>query len=130
MIKLKTKTPFLVPYGRGTKSVVVRMITSHFSLIDFNNIKVEGYFYYLSDENDINSVVKLPNSDFGQNSMKRWEDIISIENMENSPLSDLISNRNLKTVLMQRLKEVTMIQLIQEGYENYGTQITDWEDDV
>lgn len=127
MLKLKTKIEFLVPDGRGTKSVIVRMIVSHFSLIDINNIKLEGYYYFL-DEN--NNPVKLPNSDFGQNSMKLWDDITALENMENSPLADFTTNRNLKSVLIQRLKEVTMLQLQREAGENYGTVASDWEEDL
>lgn len=127
MLKLKTKTEFLVPDGRSTKSVIVRMITSHFSMVDINNVKVEGYYYYLDEEGN---PIKLPNSDFGQNSMKQWHDITSLENMENSPLANLSSNRNLQTVLLQRLRELTMLQLHQESGENYGTVADDWEEDT
>lgn len=124
MLKLRTKTAFNVPDGRGVKSVIVRMITSHFSMLDINNVKVEGYYYYL-DENQ--NVVKL--SDFGQNSMKLWDDITALENMEGSPLADFASARNLKSVIIQRLTELTFLQLMQEETANYGTVVSDWEVD-
>lgn len=123
MLKLKTKTEFLVPDGRGTKSVIIRMITSHFSTIDINNVKVEGHYFYLDEAGN---TVKILNSDFGQNSLKLWDDITNLENMENSPLADFSSNRNLKTVLLQRLEELTMLQLMQEAGENWGTVASDW----
>lgn len=123
MLKLKTKTEFLIPDGRGTKSVIVRMITSHFSMVDINNIKVEGYYYYI-DENQ--NIIKL--SDFGQNSsMKQWNDIEELEN--NSLVPPLDSDRNLKANILQRLKELTMLQLEQEGLENYGIPFDEWEED-
>lgn len=125
MLKLKTKTEFLVPDGRGTKSVIVRMITSHFSMVDINNVKVEGYYYYL-DEN--NNSIKLPNSDFGQTSMKQWDDIEALENAGIVPV--FTSDKNLKSNLLQRLKELTMLQLQQEAGENYGTVASDWEEDI
>lgn len=129
MKKLKTNKQFTVPSGRGNVEVVIRMIVSHFSNIDINNVKVEGYYYYLSDENDLNSVVKIPNSDFGQSTLKLWDEITYLENMENSPLADLCSTRNLKDVLFQRVEELIMLQLKKEAGENWGTIETDWIED-
>lgn len=122
MLKLKTKTEFQVPFERGVKSVIVRMITSNFSLIDINNIKVEGYYYFL-DENNL--VRKL--SDFGENSFKQWSEI---EQIENAMLGPLESNVSLKSNILQRLKELTFMQLQQESGENYGTTASDWEEDL
>lgn len=125
MLKLKTKTEFQVPHERGMKSVIVRMIISHFSMIDINNIKLEGYYYFLDEEGNI---VKLINSDFGQNAMKQWSDIEVLENADIVPVFE--SNKNLKSNLLQRLKELTMLQLQQEAGENYGTIASDWEEDT
>lgn len=131
MLKLKTKTQFNVPDSRGNENmVIIRMIASHCSNLDINNIKIEGYYYYLSDENDINSVVKIPNSEFGQSSMKQWSDITALENMPNSPLVDLCSTRNLLDVFLQRLKELTHLQMIQEAGKNWGTIASDWVEDT
>lgn len=125
MLKLKTKTEFQVPHDRGVKSVIVRMIISHFSMIDINNIKLEGYYYFLDEQGN---AVKLPNSDFGQNAMKQWSDIEALENA--NIVSVFESTKNLKSNLLQRLKELTLIQLQQEAGENYGTIVSDWEEDI
>lgn len=124
MLKLKTKTEFQVAEERGVKSVIIRMITSSISLLDINNVKVEGYYYYINENQEI---VKL--SDFGVNSLKLWDDITYLENIEDSPLSDFSSNRNLKTVFLQRLQELTFLQLKIEETDNYSTLMTDWEID-
>lgn len=121
MLKLKTKTEFQVIDGRSIKYVIIRMITSHISLLDINNVKVEGYYYYINEEGQ---VIKL--SDFGANSLKLWDDITALENMPESPLLDFSSNRNLKTVFMQRLKELTFLQLQIEEMDNYGTIASDF----
>lgn len=121
MLKLKTTREFNVPDGRGTKSVIIRMITSHISLMDINNVKVEGYYYYINEDEQI---VKL--SDFGISSLKMWDEITAIENMEESPLADFVSNRNLKSVFFQRLQELTFLQLHAEENANYGTVCEDF----
>lgn len=124
MLKLKTKTEFQVIDGRSIKYVIIRMITSHISLLDINNVKVEGYYYYINEDEQ---VIKL--SDFGTNSLKLWDDITYLENIEDSPLENFSSNRNLKTVFLQRLQELTFLQLNIEETDNYGTLMTDWEVD-
>lgn len=123
MLKLRTKTVFSVPDCRSTRNVIVRMIVDRLSFIDINNVKTEGYYYFLEEDG---TVVKL--SDFGQNSFKQWSDIELLEN--NDIVPEFVSTTNLKANILQRLNELTMLQLHQEAGENYGTIASDWEIDI
>jgi len=119
MLKLKTKTPFTVPCGRGTKEVIVRLIIDKLE-IDENNVNVKGYYYYIDE---FESVIRL---DTISENPYLWDDIAVTE----LDLSVLESTENIKPNLIQRLKEFTLLKIESEPLENYGTIHTDWEDDI
>ena len=119
MLKLKTKTPFTVPCGRGTKEVIVRLIIDKLE-IDENNVNVKGYYYYIDE---FESVIRL---DTISENPYLWDDIAVTE----LDLSVLESTENIKPNLIQRLKEFTLLKIESEPLENYGTIHTDWEDDL
>ena len=121
MLKLKTNKTFNVPSGRGAIEVVVRLIVSGLTL-DKNNVKVEGYYYYLNNENQ---VVKLDS--FGASSLIQRE---TLDYLEENVLSQFQSQKNTFSNLFQRIKELTLMQIEQEAPENYGTYAADWIDDV
>lgn len=118
MLKLRTKTEFQVPSSRGLKSVIIRMVIDGI-FMDKNNITPQGYYYYL-DENNV--VVKLDS--LGNNSRKEWALIEQIEENMLLPFSDSV---HLRANVLQRLKEFTNLQLMQESGENYNTVASDWE---
>jgi len=119
MLKLRTKTPFTVPCGRGTKEVIVRLIIDKLE-IDENNVNVKGYYYYIDE---LESVIRL---DTISENPYLWEDISVTE----TDLSVLESTVNIKPNLIQRLKEFTLLKIESEPLENYGTIHTDWELDI
>jgi len=121
MLKLKTNKTFNVPSGRGAIEVVVRLIVSGLTF-DKNNVKVEGYYYYLNNENQ---VVKLDS--FGASSLIQRE---TLDYLEENVLSQFQSQKNTFSNLFQRIKELTLMQIEQEAPENYGTYAADWIDDV
>lgn len=116
MLKLKTKTVFLVPDGRGVKSVIVRLIIDALQM-DINNIIAKGYYYYIED----NEVVKLDNI----NTLTLWSDVALAE----SVLPVMSSTTSLKADLMERLKQFVLLRLHAEAGTNYGTTDTDFEID-
>lgn len=118
MLKLRTKTAFLVPKGRLQISTIVRLIVDSLTF-DLNNCIVKGYYYYI-DEND--NVVKL--DDF--TTVISW----TIINQTEVYILQPITSPNLYDIIIQRLREFTFLQLEQENGKNYGTQSTDWEDDI
>jgi hypothetical protein len=101
--------------------VIVRFIIDKIE-IDVNNITAKGYYYYI-DENG--SIVML--SQLGASSQKQWEMVAQIET---TFLGEFESANSLKSVILQRLKEFTNLQLTQENGENYGTIASDWEEDI
>jgi hypothetical protein len=119
MIKLRTKTAFSIPTKRGIITGVVRFIIERLE-IDINNIRAIGYYYFI-DENNV--VVKLDLV----NTLNQWDTVSMVENNILNPLSDTIS---LKSNLLQRLGEFTMLTLTTESGENYATTPEDWEADV
>lgn len=121
MLKLKTKTEFQVPSGRGTISVIIRLIVESV-FINKNYAKVEGYYYY-NDEN--NSAIVL--SRFGQSSMVLREDLT---NLEQNLLTVLPSTKETFLNLDHRSKELTLLTIKSEYPINYNTTDTDWEDDI
>ena len=121
MLKLKTNKTFNVPSGRGTIETTVRLIVESIGF-DKNNVKVNGYYYYLDATNQ---VVKLDN--FGNNSMIQKE---TLDYLEENVLSQLTSTKSTFINLFQRIKELTLMQIEQEAPENYGTYATDWVDDI
>ena len=122
MLKLKTITEFIHPTKRGVKTGIIRVIIDGFSSLDNNNLIPTGYYYYY-DEN--NNVVKIDNVKHTQ----LWDDVFSVE--ENLPL--LVSNKNLKLNLLQRLEEFFFIQMDAEHNlnpeNNFGTGAADWVKD-
>lgn len=121
MLKLRTKTEFTVPTERGTTNAIVRFIVERLE-IDANNVRPIGYYYRLDENGQPVILAKIGNS-----SMKQWE---TVEVVETSMLGVMTSQTSLKANLMQRLFEFTMLQIQQEGTENYGTASTDWEIDT
>ena len=121
MLKLKTNKTFNVPSGRGAVEVVVRLIVENI-FFDKNNVKVNGYYYYL-DAN--NQVIKLDS--FGANSLIQKE---SLDYLEENVLSQFQSTKSTFANLFQRIKELTLMQIEQEAPENYGTYAADWIEDV
>ena len=119
MLKLKTKTEFKVPTKRGLIFAKVLLIIDKIEL-DNNNIKPTGYYYYLGENNE---VVKLDDI----KSLNLWDTILSVEENLLSPLNSSVS---LKSNILQRLYEFTMLQLTTETGENYGTTPDDWEFDL
>lgn len=121
MLKLKTNKVFNVPSGRGTIETTVRLIVEKLDF-DKNNVKVNGYYYYL----DINNqVVKLDG--FGVNSLIQKE---TLDYLEENVLSQLGSSKSTFANIFQRIKELTLMQIEQEAPENYGTYAADWVDDL
>ncbi len=120
MLKLRTKTPFSVPYKRTTKPVIIRLIVDDIKF-DVNNAVVNGYYYYL-DEDDNNNVVKLDTF----TTTISWTVINQTEIYVLQP----ITTPNLSDVITQRLREFTFLQLEIENGKNYGTNSTDWELDI
>lgn len=125
MLKLKTNKEFQLSNDRGTIGAVVRLIVDCISM-NKNHIKVEGYYYYY-DEN--NNVVLPPNSKFGSASLIPKE---TLEYLEANVLANFGNPKDSYLAIKQRLYEITMIQLSQEAYQNYGTVSDDWiiDDDV
>jgi hypothetical protein len=121
MIKLKTKTEFTIPTERGTKQSIVRLIV-HNLQIDNNNIKANGYYYYIEIKGEVESVVIL--SRLGDNSMAQFS---KLQYLEENMLPKLNSDSSLKANIMQRLEEITLLQIEQEAKENFGTVASDWE---
>lgn len=125
MLKLKTNKEVQLPNDRGTIGAVARLIVDCISM-NKNHIKAEGYYYYY-DEN--NNVVLPPNSKFGNASLIPKE---TLEYLEANVLANFGNPKDLYLAIKQRLYEITMIQLSQEAYQNYGTVSDDWiiDDDV
>ena len=119
MIKLKTKTEFLIPTKRGVVTGIVRFIIERLE-VDINNITPIGYYYYI-DENNL--IVKLDNV----GDPTQWEIVEGVENNLLQPLNSIV---NLKDNVLQRLEEFTMLQLANESGDNYGTTPDDWEKDI
>lgn len=117
MLKLKTKTSFLVPDGRGVKSVIVRLIIDSLQM-DINNIIAKGYYYYIEDDN----VIKLDKID----TLTLWSDVELAE----SVLPVMSSTTSLKADLMERLKQFVLLRLHSEAGTNYGTSDTDFITDL
>jgi predicted nuclease of restriction endonuclease-like RecB superfamily len=120
MLKLKTDKLFSVPSGRGMIEVIVRLIVSSVSF-DKNNVKVNGYYYYLDSDNNL---VKLDG--FGADSLIQKE---NLDYLEANILSNLQSNKSTFSNILQRIRELTLMQIEQEAPENYGTYAADWIDD-
>lgn len=120
MLKLRTKTQFTVPSKRGTVLTIVRLIIESI-YFDKNNIKVEGYYYYMDTNNE---VIKLDS--FGANSLLQKGTLDYLEENVLSALSSSNTYQNLK----QRAKELTLIQIDQEAPDNYGTIGNDWEEEI
>jgi len=117
MITLKTKTQFLVPFGRIFREEYIYLTVERLE-IDINNITHIGFYYFI-DENE--QVQKL--DDIKRNP-KLWT---TVEVAEFGLLSSLESSVHLKDNLLQRVIEFTFIQLEQEANLNYGTIASDWE---
>ena len=118
MLKLKTKTAFLVPEGRGVKSVIVRLIIDALQM-DKNNVIPKGYYYYFNEDNQVVQLDKISENPI------LWEDVALAE----SQLPAMTSTTSLKADLMERLKQFVLIRLHAEAGTNYGTSDTDFEDD-
>lgn len=121
MIKLKTKTEFTIPTERGTKQSIVRLIVDNLQ-IDNNNIKANGYYYYIDIKDEVESVVIL--SRLGNNSMVQFS---TLQYIEENMLPKLNSNYSLKDNITQRLEEITLLQIEKEAKNNFGTSASDWE---
>jgi len=114
MLKLKTTTEFQVPYGRGFKSAIVRMILDDL-IIRKNGVTTTGY-YYILDEN--NNVVQLDKIDATTLKEQIWLAEAVLPEMESS--TDFYANAE------QRLLQFVMLRLTQEAGVNYGTVASDW----
>ena len=119
MLKLKTKTEFQVPYKRTTIPAIVRMVLDSI-YIDANNVTVKGYYYYIDADNNIIMLDTIEK-------MTLKSDVVLAED---NLLPELVSHTHLFDNINQRLFELTMINLSQEGDLNYGTTVTDWETDI
>ena len=108
-----------MPTKRGVISVIIRFIIERLE-VDINNITPIGYYYYI-DENNL--TVKLDNV----GDPTQWEIVESIEDNILEPLNSIVS---LKSNVLQRLEEFTMMQLATESGDNYGTTPDDWEKDI
>jgi len=114
MLKLKTKTEFEFPTGRGTKTGIIHMIVDSL-FMDNNNVVPNGYYYYF-DENE--TPIKIDDIKH----MELWENIALAES-QLPPLSE----NSLKANTLQRLSEFTFLQLQAEAGKNFGTVASDWE---
>lgn len=121
MLKLRTKTEFSVPTERGATNAIVRFIIERLE-IDANNVRPIGYYYRLNEEGQPIVLAKI-----GSSSMKQWE---TIDIVEASMFGVMNSTTSLKDNLMQRLYQFTMLQMGQEGIENFGTTPDDFELDT
>ena len=116
MITIKTKTAFPIQRARKVKDTTIYMIIDKI-VIDKNNITACGYYYYI-DDNLL--VKKLDNV----NLIKTWEQVAEAEA---GVVPVLESSTSLRANLDQRLSEFTMIQVILESGNNFGTTADDWE---
>lgn len=116
MLKLKTTGEFLVPDGRGVKSVIVRLIID--SLFqDKNNVIAKGYYYYINENNEVEVLDKIEK-------LMLISDIRELE-----PSLPALSSIYFDEVTLQRLTQFTFFSLQQENGTNYGTAASDWEID-
>lgn len=115
MLKLRTKTEFPIPTKRGVKTGIIHMIIDSLSMND-NNIIPSGYYYYFDEDNQVVQIDTVKHLQF-------WDNVEVAEN----ELIALGSNKNLKSNLLQRLKEFTFLILQSEAGQNFGTNAEDWE---
>lgn len=118
MLKLKTKTEFTAPTDRGTVQTTIRFIIDGL-FIDKNNITPKGYYYWYDED--------------GKMYQRHIKDITLLETVkqleDNSVVPLLKSNINIYDNVIQRLGELTHLQITAEEKKNFGTLANDWVED-
>jgi len=118
MLKRKTKTEFTAPTDRGVTTTIIRFIIDGL-FIDKNNITPKGYYYWYDEE--------------GKMYQRHIKDITFLETVkqleDNSIVPLLKSNINIYDNVIQRLGELTHLQMTAEEKENFGTLASDWVED-
>lgn len=116
MLRLQTKTEKSVPFERGFIMVIVHLIIEQI-VTTANSITATGYYYYF-DENG--NIVKPPKGE-----IKTEMQIALFEQIENNFLGALDSTQNTNQNNLQRLKEMTLMNIDQEQGFSYGIVRTD-----
>lgn len=115
MITLKTTQTYSVPFNRQYRMEFVYLTIERIEM-DINNVTPIGYYYFIDENgmvNKLNDIARTP---------LLWETIFSMEGFLDS-LGDTI---HLKPNVLQRLYEITLTQLQQEGTSNYGINPDNW----
>jgi hypothetical protein len=115
MYRLKTNGNFIAPIDRGTVSTVIRFIIDGL-FIDKNNITPKGYYYWYDESG------KIYQRHIGDITL--LETVKQLEDSETVP--SLQSNVNIYDNVIQRLGELTKLQMIAEEGQNFGTLASDW----
>ena len=120
MIKFKTKTAFPIYDKRGKDigSFIIRLIVNEI-LATANGARATGFYFY---ENENNEEITLDAFSTNFN----W-DLVALAETNLPPLE---STQSLKNNIFQRVAEFSLMQQMIESGDNYGTQGTDWEQDV
>lgn len=118
MIKFKTKTEFPVPYKREIQQQIIRLIVNNITA-NLNGAVASGFYYYINSEGE-EIMLDAFNTTFP------W-DLVAIAEQNLPPLE---STQSLKSNIFQRVAEFALMQQMIESGANYGTQGTDWEQDV
>ena len=121
MLKLKTNKEFNVPKDRGTVNVIVRLIVENV-FFDKNNVKVNGYYYYLDAENKAIILDK-----FGTATLVLRENLNALED---NLLPELKSKKRTFDNLEQRIEELTRAQIDSEYPQNWGIKSLDLVYDI
>lgn len=120
MIKFKTKTSFPIYDKRGKDigSFIIRLIVNEI-VATVNGAKATGFYFYQNENNE-----EITLDAFSTNF--NW-DLVALAETNLPPLE---STQSLKNNIFQRVAEFALMQQMIESGENYGTQGTDWEQDV
>ena len=119
MYRLKTNAEFTAPTDRGTVQTVIRFIIDGL-FIDRNNVTPKGYYYWYDAE--------------GKIYQRHIKDATLLETLkaaeDNNVVPALQSSVNIYANVVQRLGELTHLQMLSEEGQNFGTVAADWIPDV
>lgn len=118
MIKFKTKTEFPVPYKREIQQQIIRLIVNNITA-NINGAMASGFYYFINNEGQEITLDPFETP-------FPW-DLVAIAEQNLPPLE---STQSLKSNIFQRVAEFALMQQMIESGDNYGTQGTDWEQDV